>query len=1599
MFVSSRFVVASFLIAMSSALLAQNSPKWRLIDQPTPDASTFVPLRPMRSSAPLSISLCLPFADPVGMQKFVDSVSNPKSPNYRQFITPEEVGRRFGQSMATVQRLSNYLTSSGLTIKFVAKSRLTLSATGTVSQIETAFHTKLQEFSVTVHGIPSAETRFANIIPPSLPPNLARSVSFIAGLQSLAQPRPQSPLTPDQIRTLYSAAQTYSNGFQGQGRTVAITNFDGYRLSNISLEYNQFNLPSPPGGVGTNIQIVPIDNEDGNTSTAQGEGDIDIQTVLAIVPLCNLIIYDDANDPSDNGPILTLTKESEDNLADVVSESYGYPTALSSIYAAVHNLHLTMSAQGITYLCASGDTGTASLISAPYPDIDPEILTVGGTTVVTDGNGDRQSEVVWNNTYGSGGGGWVPTSQAFNVLPSWQKGTGVPTSIPYRLVPDVSLDADPVTGYQIFIEGMGIQQYGGTSCASPTTAGALAACEQAIIAGGGLPANAKGKQRFGRIQDLLYSLNGNPTVFYDIISGTNGSLPDGSDSNAVAGWDTASGWGTPIFSGLINFVLGIPVPSGLALNPSAIVGGVGIQATIWLTIPAPKGGLTLTVASDTGGVTVPATVVVPAGSASATFSITTSPVLESETATISATGNQISALATLTVNPAGLSGISISPNPIVGGNFSLGTVTLFGPAPSGGLTVALSASSNIVTMPLNVTVDEGSSTGSFSINTGAVTSPTSVVITGTANGISQSATLSISTVGLSSISLSPASVPGGVTSVATITLSGPAPTAGVVVALKSSNANANIASNVTVPSGSSTATVSVSTSRVNAQTIATITASEGGFSLSTDLTIVPVGLQSVTASPTTVVGGNSTIGTVTMSGPAPSGGLTVSLIASDSNVSVPTTISIPAGSSSATFTVSTVPVASTDSPSISATYGGQTKSVGFVISPPTLSVLSVAPASITGGATATGTLTLTGKAAAPGITISLSASGNSVSLPTSVTVPAGAASVNFGITSSAVTTTTAVTISAQQGSNQQSTTLTINPPMLSSLSLTPSTVVGGGTSTGTITLTSVAPKGGLSVNLTSTSSHASVPATVIVSAGSLSATFNLATTTVSTTETDTITATLGGVSQTQNLTVQSPLLSAVSVSPTSVIGGNVATGTVSLSRPAPSGGTVVSLASNLNAVYVPTSVTIAAGAQSGTFSASTSGLSASTTATITATLAGISHSATLTVAPATLLSLTLTPSSVSEGVSVTGSVKLNGFAPTGGTTINLTSNSSVATTLSQVTVPAGSNVVDVTILTKTVSKSTSVTITASAGGITQPAVLNVLPPTVASLSVSQSEFVGGSKVTVTGIVSLTGPAPTAGLTVNLKSSDPKAVSVPASIHIPSGSQTAKITLIHHLVSSPESVTISATQSGVTVSAQLTLDPFEVTSLSIAPTLIPGGTTAAGVVELNAIPGSGSGPVPVHLTSDSTSATVPANVSVTIGDQTAKFNLTSKPVSSSTLTLIKATYGPTSQSAGITISPASLLSFTISPTSVKGSASTLVTGTLKLSSPAPTSGAMIIVSSSDPSAAFAPLTVKVPAGASSVTVSVTHKRVSSSTPVTLTATFGGNQLKALLTVNP
>jgi hypothetical protein len=196
------------------------------------------------------------------------------------------------------------------------------------------------------------------------------------------------------------------------------------------------------------------------------------------------------------------------------------------------------------------------------------------------------------------------------------------------------------------------------------------------------------------------------------------------------------------------------------------------------------------------------------------------------------------------------------------------------------------------------------------------------------------------------------------------------------------------------------------------------------------LPVTPVALlpsaTSVTLNPSSVTGAQSSTGTVTLSGPAAAAGAQVALSSNNAAASVPSSVTVPAGSNTATFTISTGPVSASTQATIFASYDGVTPSASLTVTPPTVSSLTLNPTSVIGGVqSSTGTVTLTGPAPAGGAQVMLSSSNASASVPSSVTVPAGSSSVTFTVNTSAVLVSASATISASYNSTTQSATLAV----------------------------------------------------------------------------------------------------------------------------------------------------------------------------------------------------------------------------------------------------------------------------------------------------------------------------------------------------------------------------------------------------------------------------------------------------------------------------------------------------------------------------------------------------------------------------------------------
>jgi hypothetical protein len=188
---------------------------------------------------------------------------------------------------------------------------------------------------------------------------------------------------------------------------------------------------------------------------------------------------------------------------------------------------------------------------------------------------------------------------------------------------------------------------------------------------------------------------------------------------------------------------------------------------------------------------------------------------------------------------------------------------------------------------------------------------------------------------LSALTLTPATFAGGCkTYSGKVTLTGPAPAGGAVVTLSDTNPAASMPASVTVPAGATTAKFTITGVAVTAKQTGTATAHYGGVSKSATLTVRPIGVLSLTLSPNPVVGPNSVVGTVTLECPAAPGNIVVTLTSSNTAVaSTPASLTIPAGSATGTFTVTTADVSAVSSANIKAIANGIVRTVTLTVNP------------------------------------------------------------------------------------------------------------------------------------------------------------------------------------------------------------------------------------------------------------------------------------------------------------------------------------------------------------------------------------------------------------------------------------------------------------------------------------------------------------------------------------------------------------------------------------------------------------------------------------------------------------------------------------------
>ena len=489
----------------------------------------------------VTVGVSLTLRDAAGLAAFDTAVSTPGNAEYGHYLTAAQFAAKYSPTQAQVSQVEQYLAAAGLKVTGVSGNRQVVDASGTASQVGSAFHTTLSNYT---SGSKHYRTNDSAV---SLPSSVSGLVQGVSGLDSRAVAHPQlvapkvatPAATPSGYGpTQYDGAYRFNNvGEDGTGITVALWEFDGYTAGDLSTYESQYGLSGPAA------TTVSVDGANYNSSPGDGQGEVELDSdiVRGVAQKASQLVYEAPN--SNQGQIDMANLIVSQDKAQVISISWGGCEADqgTSEMTSTDNALSQAVAEGITVYSASGDSGSADCQSGAtgvdYPASSPYVSGAGGTTLTVSGT-TWSSEKAWSDS-----GGGVSTVYA---KPSWQTSSGTK-----RTVPDISGNADyPGSPYAIYIAGTW-QPVGGTSCVAPLWSGFTALVDQ--------KAKAAGKATMGLINPALYAAaTANYSAnFHDITSGSNGGF------SAGPGVDDVTGIGSPIGDTLANtLVNGSTGPGG-----------------------------------------------------------------------------------------------------------------------------------------------------------------------------------------------------------------------------------------------------------------------------------------------------------------------------------------------------------------------------------------------------------------------------------------------------------------------------------------------------------------------------------------------------------------------------------------------------------------------------------------------------------------------------------------------------------------------------------------------------------------------------------------------------------------------------------------------------------------------------------------------------------------------------------------------------------------------------------------------------------------------------------------------------------------------------
>jgi len=258
-----------------------------------------------------------------------------------------------------------------------------------------------------------------------------------------------------------------------------------------------------------------------------------------------------------------------------------------------------------------------------------------------------------------------------------------------------------------------------------------------------------------------------------------------------------------------------------------------------------------------------------------------------------------------------------------------------------------------------------------------------------------------------------------------VTLSAKA-TAAVTISFSTSNAAVPAPASVTIPAGSSTGSVILTSTAVANDVNVVIKAAAGSSSQSATLAVLAPRITAFTLNSSSVESGLNFTGAVTLNGPAPTGGLPLTLTTSSGAVKVPANASVPAGATKVTITYGTNQITTQATVTVTAKTVGAAFSNSITLVPIKIVSLTVSPTAVAALGTSKGTVTLSGPAPATGITVGLKSNASFISVPATVTVSPNLLTGTFTINTARVAATTSGTITATYANVPISATLTVN---------------------------------------------------------------------------------------------------------------------------------------------------------------------------------------------------------------------------------------------------------------------------------------------------------------------------------------------------------------------------------------------------------------------------------------------------------------------------------------------------------------------------------------------------------------------------------------------